>query len=299
MNRFISFLLAASLAGACCASAQTRQGAAPPSGRVHQNWTIFQHPSHGYALPVPPGVRALGQPEAAVEVTFVSADGSFMMRAWGGLSPRPAADVFEAEWRNSLRQPGRSINYQRRARSWFVISGTDEAGTEFYEKFTMRGQHVAAFALTYPRSRLREFDPWVVGVEKGFRLVTVPGGQPEVAPRLVPGATPRTVVASRGPSEAPRSSGTSQSRPKPTPAVERSQARDATPTSRTTDELSPKKEAAEDRVSPAQAPLATKVLGKPGYVYSPFEPDKLVDVQGMARLTTVRCPYTKKVFRVP
>lgn len=312
MNRYINLLVAASLVGACCASGQTGpQGAAAAPVRVHQSWTVFQHPGYGYALPVPPGVRAMGEPEAAAEVTFVSQDGSFVMRAWGGLSPWPAADVFEGEWRNSVSQPGRSINYQRKARSWFVVSGTDAAGTEFYEKFTMRGAHVAAFALTYPRSRLREFDPWVVGIEKGFRLVGVPSGRLAVAPRLTPEGSPRLKVASNAAREAPRkapsqvsrSAGRSPAQPKATAAAGSSRTGESAQTaqtSRTTEASTPpKEEPAKDAVSAANAPLATRVVGKPGFVYSPFQSDKMVDVQGMERLMTVRCPYTKKIFRVP
>jgi hypothetical protein len=42
------------------------------------------------------------------------------------------------------------------------------------------------------------------------------------------------------------------------------------------------------------------VPGKPGFVYSPFDKTAgVVDVQGMAPGTKVKCPYTGKVFIVP
>ena len=42
------------------------------------------------------------------------------------------------------------------------------------------------------------------------------------------------------------------------------------------------------------------VPGKPGMVYSPYSPDAgYVDVRGIAPVTKVKCPYTKKLFRVP
>ena len=47
-------------------------------------------------------------------------------------------------------------------------------------------------------------------------------------------------------------------------------------------------------------PFGTKVVGKPGMVYSPHAPDKgQVDVRGLAPGTKVQCPYTGKKFRVP
>lgn len=47
-------------------------------------------------------------------------------------------------------------------------------------------------------------------------------------------------------------------------------------------------------------PFGQPVVGKKGYVYSPYAPDKgQVDVQDIPAGTKVKCPYTGKVFRVP
>lgn len=47
-------------------------------------------------------------------------------------------------------------------------------------------------------------------------------------------------------------------------------------------------------------PIATRVMGKPGFVLSPFtDARQVVDVTGLESNTTVRCPYTGRLFRVP
>ncbi|MEM9478496.1 MAG: hypothetical protein AAGA58_02415 [Verrucomicrobiota bacterium] len=59
---------------------------------------------------------------------------------------------------------------------------------------------------------------------------------------------------------------------------------------------------ANDKPAPAgdNLPSGTPVPGKPNYVYSPFaKKNQIVDVQGMAPGTKVRCPYTGKLFLVP
>ena len=39
--------------------------------------------------------------------------------------------------------------------------------------------------------------------------------------------------------------------------------------------------------------------GKPGFVRSPYSPDKMTDVRGYAPGTEVKDPYTNKIFLVP
>lgn len=47
-------------------------------------------------------------------------------------------------------------------------------------------------------------------------------------------------------------------------------------------------------------PFGQPVVGKKGFVYSPYASDKgYVDVTGIPAGTKVECPYTKKHFRVP
>jgi len=50
----------------------------------------------------------------------------------------------------------------------------------------------------------------------------------------------------------------------------------------------------------ASAPVGTRVPGKPNYVFSPFAAsNQVVDVEGHAPGTKVKCPYTGKIFTVP
>ncbi len=47
-------------------------------------------------------------------------------------------------------------------------------------------------------------------------------------------------------------------------------------------------------------PFGTPVPNKPGFVTSPYAPDKgFVDLRGFPPGTEVKCPYTNKVFLVP
>jgi hypothetical protein len=63
----------------------------------------------------------------------------------------------------------------------------------------------------------------------------------------------------------------------------------------------PEPAVAETKPKPAadDTPYATPVPGKEGMVYSPFHNGGYVDVSGIPSGQKMRCPYTKKVFRVP
>lgn len=51
---------------------------------------------------------------------------------------------------------------------------------------------------------------------------------------------------------------------------------------------------------PAQYPTAKAVPGKPGYVFSPYDPNGgYVDVNGYASGSKVKDPYSGKIFLVP
>ena len=49
----------------------------------------------------------------------------------------------------------------------------------------------------------------------------------------------------------------------------------------------------------AQFPVAKPVPGKPGYVFSPYDTSKYVDVSGYTSGSKVRDPYAQKIFIVP
>jgi hypothetical protein len=78
--------------------------------------------------------------------------------------------------------------------------------------------------------------------------------------------------------------------PQPTPPLITDTAPVMAPTAPTTSTTTPTK---------SDPPYGVPVPGKPGFVTSPFSPDKLTDVRGYAPGTEVKDPYTGKIFLVP
>lgn len=73
-----------------------------------------------------------------------------------------------------------------------------------------------------------------------------------------------------------------------------------TPPATVTDKSKPSPSPARTTVTQAQLPTAKPVPGKPGYVFSPFDPSGgYVDVTGYAPGQKVKDPYSGKIFLVP
>jgi hypothetical protein len=102
----------------------------------------------------------------------------------------------------------------------------------------------------------------------------------------------RTVTASTPPSQQRRTTTTTtQTNPSPGP-----RSSPATVTEKSRPSPSPSRSAS----TQAQIPTAKKVPGKPGYVFSPFDPGGgYVDVTGYSPGQKVKDPYSGKIFLVP
>ncbi len=283
-------LFISSAVGLACVSGQIRQPEQPDPVakelRLYGTWTVFLHPRYGFELPIPPGVGTSGKPEESHQPQFQSADGNFVMSAWGGIARDLPSKVFADQWDAAQRKADREITYQQRGQTWFVVSGTDVRGIEFYEKLTMQGQHVAFLDITFPKSRIRQYERWVEQIEDGFRPVALRDGLPESPPQLSRGQA--IAELEKTPLKRNNPDGLAE-----TPPAPKEEFTFTEPTL---------KKPAEPKPAPIseRVPTAEKAVGKPGFVYSPFgETRRLVDVKGMPSGTKVKCPYTMNIFRVP
>jgi hypothetical protein len=91
-----------------------------------------------------------------------------------------------------------------------------------------------------------------------------------------------------------KSDGERSAKPTPSPSSRTAAAR--TPTDKPKASPTPAVEAA---AASASFPTAKPVPDKPGYVFSPFDPSKYVDVTGYDHGSKVKDPYSGKIFLVP
>jgi len=74
---------------------------------------------------------------------------------------------------------GDAVSYKRKGDTWFVVSGVNKAGLEFYSKAYANSSAVTLLRITYPHSQNNIYDPWVTLIEKNFTSARkVPSSHP-------------------------------------------------------------------------------------------------------------------------
>jgi hypothetical protein len=241
-------------------------------------WTLFSHPTVGFELPIPPGIKLSGKSADGTGAKFSAQDQTFTVSTTGAVISGSPLWVMESNWKQALKLPGRSITSQRKDEVSFTVSGFDRNGTEFFQKFIIDGNKVATFTLTYPHARRREFDPWVTAMQKRFRIIPPPPASVRPAGSDSPDPTPMVDL---------------------TPPSKRPETQTAGDTVALNAAQKPEQETKETPPKEARLPWGVPVEGKAGLVYSPYGSKQIVDVSGLSPGIKVRCPYTGKIFRVP
>jgi len=99
---------------------------------------------------------------------FHTPNGEFKVFAFAiptGGNPR---QVIARSFANERKMFGESVSYKRKGDTWFVVSGVNKAGLEFYSKAYANSSAVTLLRITYPHSQNSTYDPWVTLIEKNF-----------------------------------------------------------------------------------------------------------------------------------
>lgn len=133
----------------------------------NDGWMLYENPRFGFALPVPPAMKAERPPDNGGGQIFISADG-MRLAAWAHFNTDGAASV-EAEWKNELAVKNRTITYKRKTDGWYVVSGVNQDGTGFYTKYFADAQYFAYFSILYPQADEKKYQPVIERIAKDFQ----------------------------------------------------------------------------------------------------------------------------------
>jgi hypothetical protein len=131
-------------------------------------WKKYANARFGFALAYPSILIAGPEAMNGGGREFHSRDGEFSLAAFGHFFVPDSGDSFEKRWQDELDSPNVTITYKRKTPNWYVVSGLTTDGTEYYHKLYRKGANWAAFHITYPHAKNKQYDPWVQRIEKSF-----------------------------------------------------------------------------------------------------------------------------------
>ena len=99
---------------------------------------------------------------------FHTPNGEFKIFAFAVPSGGNPRKVIARNFAEELKVFGDAVSYKRKGDTWFVVSGVNKAGLEFYSKAYANSSAVTLVRITYPHSQNGTYDPWVTLIEKNF-----------------------------------------------------------------------------------------------------------------------------------
>ena len=158
----------------------------PVVAQAQLSWKVYVDKLYGYSIPMPANLQLMpwnGDPESPWQnrnKTFQSPDGKMSLSIsthW--TDDRTLEEAFKDEVAERAKG-GDLINYSVLRDSWYVVSGTNSLGFEFYSKrvvFTDEGtgvQRYIIFDFVYPESQRKVYDPAVTKIAREF-IPDLPG----------------------------------------------------------------------------------------------------------------------------
>jgi hypothetical protein len=132
-------------------------------------WKKYANARFGFVLAYPPSLIAGEEAQNGGGCEFHSKNKEFSLAVFGHFFVPESGDSFEKRWQEELNtSDGATITYKKKTANWYVVSGLTKTGTEYYHKLYRKGSSWAAFHITYPHAKNKQYDPWVARIEKSF-----------------------------------------------------------------------------------------------------------------------------------
>ena len=129
----------------------------------------------GFALTYPSPLIPEPLPENGAGRRYHSADQQVSLSAMGSHTfPEESLDNF---WQEELKTRGETVAYKFKKENYYVISGVNPNGYEFYHKVFFYPTYWLEFEMTYPRAQHAIYDAWAERIAHDFVPVLPDNGQ--------------------------------------------------------------------------------------------------------------------------
>jgi hypothetical protein len=131
-------------------------------------WKTYVNGRWGFSLTYPPSLIAGPLPTDGAGREFHSASKEVSLSAQGSHIHQDTGETLDGFWRRELSERGETVTYKLNKDNYYVISGVNSNGYEFYHKvFFFTGRWIE-FEITYPHAKNNIYDPWVDRIARSF-----------------------------------------------------------------------------------------------------------------------------------
>jgi len=132
----------------------------------------------GFAFTFPASLIPEPYPTNVAGRNYHSADHEVSLVAMGSHThPEDLKESLESFWQEELARRGETVTYKLKRANWYVISGVNPNGYEFYHKAFFYPIYWVEFEITYPHALHDRYDPWVERIAHDFVPVLPDNGQ--------------------------------------------------------------------------------------------------------------------------
>jgi hypothetical protein len=133
-----------------------------------EQWKTYVNGRWGFSLTYPPSLTAGPLPTNGAGLEFHSASEEVSLSAQGSHIHEDIGETLDGFWRHELSERGETVTYKLKKDNYYVISGVNSNGYEFYHKvFFFTGRWIE-FEITYPHAKNDIYDPWVERIARDF-----------------------------------------------------------------------------------------------------------------------------------
>ena len=122
----------------------------------------------GFPLAYPASLIAEAPPTDGGGRRYHSVDNEVSLVALGSHTHPDLNETLENFWQKELAERGSTVNYKLKKNNWYVVSGVNTNGYEFYHKVFFYPTYWVEFEITYPHAQHDRYDHWVDRIAQDF-----------------------------------------------------------------------------------------------------------------------------------
>jgi hypothetical protein len=139
------------------------------SSAFASDWKQETNNRWGYVLTYPASLIPEPLPTDGGGRRYHSTDNEVSLAAFGSHTHTGELnESLETFWQKELAERATTVGYKVKKNNWYVISGVNPNGYEFYHKVFFYPTYWVEFEITYPHAQHDRYDAWVTRISHDF-----------------------------------------------------------------------------------------------------------------------------------